>query len=216
VSSTLDSPALFMDQRRVGSTTSEWFTSVENAQRHPDSILVIEGLEHGYVLLTCPVRVIQAEEASIVLLAADLHAVSFLLDGLEEHTLSLWLERHAGGRRVRGLAAGKARLARGPWLMNPWGWHHGSTAPSQALRDEVDAVLMRGQRRISADVLREERATRLEAVQSARLATSSHREAEFFASHGWDYDIGEPPIDFDVTPAEAERQIIRQWLAARA
>jgi hypothetical protein len=216
VSSTFDSPVLFRDQRRVGSTTSDWFTSLQDAQPHTDSILVIEGLEHGYILLTCPVPVIQAGEATIALLAADLHAVSLLLDGLEEYTLSLWLERHVGGRRVRGMGVGKARLARGPWLMNPWGWHHGPTAPSQALRDEVDAVLIRGQRRISAGVLRDERAARLEAVRSARLATSSHRDAGFFASHGWDYDICEPQVDFEVSPAEAEKQIVRHWLAARA
>jgi hypothetical protein len=186
------------------------------AQQVADAILVIEGLEHTYVLLTCPARIIRAREASIALLAADLHAVSFLLDGLAEHELSLWLERHVGTRRVRCRAVGNARLADGPWLMNPWGWDRCSSAPSPALRDEVDEVLMEWKPRVDARVLHDERAARVEAVCAARLAERSARDVEFYATRGWDYDVFEPQVGFDLQPAEAEELLTREWTASRA
>lgn len=213
---TADHAAFFEDWRREGSTTSDWFTSLTAAQETPDAILVIEGLEHTYVLLTCPAPLTRAREVTIALLAADLHAVSFLLDGLAEHELSLWLERHVGSRRVHCRAAGNARVAHGPWLMNPWGWNRCTSAPSPALRQEVDEVLLAGKPRVAARVLREERAARLDAVRAARLAERSARNRQFYAERGWDYDVSEPQVGFDLQPADAEEVLVRQWLTSRS
>lgn len=214
VSASLGSPVVFTDAVRVGATTSDRFTSLADAREHADSILVVEGLEHGYVLLTCPVGVITATDIAVALLAVDLHSVSFFLDGLEPYVLSLWLERHQGGRWIRSTARGRWGLNKTkPWLLSPWGWHQGATSPSAALRAEVDAVLMHGKPRISAAVLSSERNGRLASMKAARLADRNTESADFTRAQGWDFDVRPPTIGFDLSPEQAQAELSRRWLA---
>jgi hypothetical protein len=210
-----DTALLFESSPRPGATSDVLFSSLDAARRDPRSILVVEGLEGGYVLLTCPVSLIASDDIAVGLLAADLHAVSFLLGGLERETVSLWLERHDGGRRVRGRALGRARvMPSSAWLLDPWGWHPTATSPSDDLRVQLDAVLGGRAPRIDAEVLHAERRRRVVEVERARRGPIGDELARFGRS--WDYDVEDPVVDFDLAATAARDRFVQALVAARS